>query len=228
MFRHLFDTIIALALGAFAMAMTACDDDDNSTGDAGSGTDTDTDTNAGADAGMESEPVNIAIVNNTAKVRYIDWGISNALEGETALGCELSADGAGASWEGCSITPGCYHPCSSYAPGDECENECEPSYFVREVRPGATVGLLWDKELVVFNEEYCSGEVFCYDTADASSGLYRLSIRVYAGLDCGASDCVPDDDGFYADESPIGEPVTHSINVSLPSTTTCYEIAIDE
>ncbi|MDD5307598.1 MAG: hypothetical protein PHU25_09800 [Deltaproteobacteria bacterium] len=55
-----------------------------------------------------------------------------------------------------------------------------------------------------------------------------MSIRVYADLDCGASGCVPDDDGFSADESPIGEPVTHSVDVPLPSTATGYEIAIDE
>ena len=65
--------------------------------------------------------MSVAIVNDTAEVRYIDWGISSSLDGETALGCELSADGSGASWEWCDISPGCYHPCSSCAPGDECD-----------------------------------------------------------------------------------------------------------
>ncbi len=213
-----------LALAALALAATACDDGADSIVDSGAGADGDAD----ADTDAQAQPIGITVVNDTAEPGYIDWGISSSSDGETALGCSFSADGSGASWDSCGLTPGCYHPCSSYAPGDECIMECEPSYFLKEILPGASVGLVWDGRLVVIDASYCSGDVGCYDVTDAPPGLYRLSIRAYAGVDCGPSECVPDDQGFYVDELPVGDPVTHAVDVPVPSAATSAEIAIDE
>jgi hypothetical protein len=226
------------AVALAALAALACDDvvfegdpvDAGADTDADADTDTDADSDTDTDAGL-GETVDITVVNDALESRYIDWGISweTAFYGARALGCSYSADGADAAWSAClTNAPDCDPICSDYEPGGDCGVECEPSNLIKEILPGESLVLPWPRQLYAGDTDICADAMTCYDAEAAPDGLYQFAIIVYSGLDCGAGDCEPNEDGVYADETPTEPAELFTVDVALPDAASTPQITIGE
>ena len=190
------------------VAVAGCSGDKSDGIDSGT---TDTDT---------GEPVStpIVVINDADVTKYFFFGITmgEAFFGSKALTCEYSEQFFEEAWLPCLLDrPYCEPYCADVPAGSECYGECEPSDIIKQLLPGESLELPWQAVLWRENTEHCFGGG-CYEPFAAPVGVYRFSLAVHEEILCNPEPCVPDEDGFYVDETLPDPPITFSVEVTLP------------